>query len=239
MFHQCGEDPEKLLARPTRKLRGRTSHLLVEGNDKLGGLVWAFSIPAARTCPGMTPCCARECYARQSRFRFPAVKAALRRNLAAARREDFAWRMAREIAARNVRTLRVHVAGDFFAPAYVGKWVGVARACPGVRFFAYTRSWRVEAIRGPLEVFASLPNVRLWYSADRDTGPPPAVPDGVRVAWLETEADEEVPDAADLVFRPRRLRKTPNPRVPLPLVCPADADGPGKVTCGSCGECWR
>ena len=187
----------------------------------------------------MTTACRSECYARKNRFLFPGVKAALRRNLEAAGREDFAERMVREITACHVKLLRIHVAGDFFEAAYVRKWVAVALATAEVTFFAYTRSWRVETIRRELEAFAALANVHLWYSADRDTGLPAVEPAGVRVAWLETEADEDVPGVVDLVFRPRRLRRVPNPRVPLPLVCPADVEGPRKVTCGSCGECWR
>src|SRR5207244_4362697 len=105
---------------------------------------------------------------------------------------------------------------------YVRQWASVAAAAPDTTFYAYTRSWRVPGIREALEEFAALPNVRLWYSADRDTGLPERVPAGVRVAWLETLEEEDVPPQADLVFRPHRLRRHANPRVALPLVCPAD-----------------
>jgi hypothetical protein len=81
--------------------------------------------------------------------------------------------------------------------------------------------------------------VRLWYSADRDTGEPPEVPDGVRVAWLQD--GEEGPVLSDLVFRVRKLRREPGGRVGLAMVCPHETPA-GKergANCGSCGHCWR
>ena len=229
-----------LLAKGRGKLSERRAHILAKGNDKLGDWIFAFSLAAVRTCPGMTAVCRTECYARKHRFRYPAVRKALARNLKAAKQDDFAGRIASEIAARNVTVLRIHASGDFFSAAYVRQWTKVASALPEVVFFAYSRSWRVAEIREALGELAALPNVRLWYSADRETGLPASAPGGVRVAWLETTADESVPEGVDLVFRPSRLRRRRNPRVPLPLVCPADtSDATRKVTCGSCGCCWR
>jgi hypothetical protein len=60
-----------------------------------------------------------------------------------------------------------------------------------VRFFAYSRSWRVEKIRPLLYAFGALPNVKLWLSADKDSGLPADVPEGIRVAWLQV--DEQPP----------------------------------------------
>jgi len=227
-----------LLTRPGGKLQGRSSRLLTQGNGKLGRSVFGFSLPAVRTCPGMTPACRAECYARRNNFRFPAVETAHRLNLAAAKRSDFASRIVAELGFCAAAVVRIHVAGDFFSAEYAAQWVAVALACPRVTFFGYSRSWRVASIRPVLEALAAQENVALWYSADRDTGLPGSVPPGVGVAWLETQADEDVPPDVDLVFRPRRLRKRPNRKVPLPLVCPADVDG-AKVTCAMCGSCWQ
>ena len=188
----------------------------------------------------MSATCRSECYARKGRFSLASVRAAHRRNLRAAREPQFADRLVEEIGRGSASVVRIHVSGDFFSADYVRAWSLVAEAHPRVTFFAYTRSWRSGDIRPALDSFAVLSNVRLWFSADRETGLPTDLPYGVRVAWLETAREEVVPDGVDLVFRPRRLRRRPNSRVPLSLVCPADVNQPEKkVTCGSCGNCWQ
>jgi hypothetical protein len=83
-----------------------------------------------------------------------------------------------------------------------------------------------------------LPNVKVWYSADEETGVPANLPQGVRVAWMQTELDDE-PEEVDLIFRVPSLRK-----MPLPLavtVCPTETPT-GKergTTCSTCQLCWR
>jgi hypothetical protein len=94
-------------------------------------------------------------------------------------------------------------------------------------------------LRAELEKLAALPNVRLWYSADLDTGMPTAMPDGVRVAWLQEEDDEAVPDGLDLIFRVHRLRRRPAKRIGLTLVCPVEQGSGAGTTCTSCGVCWK
>jgi hypothetical protein len=112
------------------------------------------------------------------------------------------------------------------------------RRLPGVRFYAYTRSWRHRRIRAVLEEMARQPNCRVWYSCDEGTGLPAQVPEGVRIAWLITRADE-VP-AGDLVFRVRSLRRQPARRISLVLVCPVKNGVTGRDTdCGRCGVCWQ
>ena len=87
---------------------------------------------------------------------------------------------------------------------------------------------------------APLPNVRLWYSADADTGVPTDLPPLVRVAWLQQHDDEPVPQGVDLVFRTYRLRRRPAKRIGLPLVCPTENGSTGHRTdCGRCGLCWK
>ncbi len=88
-----------------------------------------------------------------------------------------------------------------------------------------------------LRALAGLENMKLWYSADLDTGLPPNVPDRVRVAYLQTSANEVVD--GDLVFQVRGLRK-----LELPLAVPVcEQETPkGKargVNCANCTVCWR
>jgi hypothetical protein len=113
------------------------------------------------------------------------------------------------------------------------------RKAPAVCFYFYTRSWRVPAILPVLGEMSRLPNVRAWFSCDRDTGVPEAAPPGVRLAWLMTSAEDR-PPRADLVFRTLPLRRTVVKRIGLALVCPVENGATGRRTdCERCGVCWR
>ena len=117
------------------------------GNAKLGRSIFHFSLQAVETCPGRTPACTAVCYANgRGRFRFPSVREKLAWCYDQSRRPDFASRVAREIASRGVIVLRVHASGDFYDREYAEKWLDVMRRAPRVRYYFYTRSWRVPAI---------------------------------------------------------------------------------------------
>ena len=145
--------------------------------------------------------------------------------------------------------MRIHVSGDFYDAGYVAKWARIARASPHTAFFAYTRSWRRGEVLAALAELARLPNLRLWFSEDRDTGRPPTMP-GVRRAYLLADGDAEssVPEDADLVFRvplPRRPGATqayarPAKRFNGVLVCPKEQAIPRQVdmTCSRCRICF-
>src|SRR5262249_20087030 len=153
-----------LLRAPTPPPRG-PRNLLTRGNRKLGESIHAWSIPAVDTCPGRSPLCERLCYARSGHFRLEAGQERLEHHLDCALAADFERQVAAEVKRRRIQTVRIHVAGDFFSPEYVRKWVRVARRCPKTTFYAYTRSWRVPEIVPALAELAALENVRLWYSA--------------------------------------------------------------------------
>jgi hypothetical protein len=209
--------------------------LLQQGNTKLGEGIYTFSLPPVATCPGASPSCRRECYALRGRFHF--LRDAYRRYLAESQEEGFAAKMIGEIRRRWAGCVRIHVAGDFYSAEYVRKWVAIAQACPGTRFYVYTRSWRNPDIVGALEELSRCRNVRLWYSCDHDTGIPARVPRRVKLAWMQTSADD-IPTRADLVFRVQRLRKTVAKRVNLALVCPVENGATGHRTdCGRCRVC--
>jgi hypothetical protein len=215
---------------------GRTGPLLMQGNGKLGSAIHSWSLPSIDTCPGSSSLCRKVCYATQHRFRFPKVKENLSWCLEQSRMDDFVDRMVREIKTSGVLVLRLHVAGDFYDAEYAGKWLDVMKRCPRVRFYGYSRSWRVPAIAAVLEKMAALRCCRLWYSIDSETGLPAFVPSGVRLAFLQI-AEGGHPEQADLVFRTRKLRKLAT----LPIVCDQEtkegkADG---LTCGACTRCFR
>ena len=182
--------------------------MLTPGNKKLGGhLIWGFGLPSgtAKLCPGMTPTCRRVCYAvRLQGFR-PQAARLYRRNLKLSKRKDFVKRVRSFIIAQGIRVVRIHTGGEFHSAKYAHKWGRIIAKSPKVKFFTYTRAWRVPVIRTELEALAALPNLALWYSCDRDSGMPEHIPPRVRVAltvWLSSTP------ALGLAARPARSRSS-------------------------------
>jgi hypothetical protein len=213
-------------------------NLLSKGNDKIGGQIYSFNLPAGVTCPGQSAACAN-CYAQRGRWLFRNVRDALAWNYRMAQRQFFIEEMVEELRRRRVKVLRLHSSGDFFSSQYTRKWVEILTRSPEVTAYTYTRSWRVPEILLALVDLAALPNFALWFSADADTGMPPEVPPGFRVAWLQESEDDAIPTGVDLVFRVHRLRKTPRKRIGLTLVCPTEQGREHTTTCSTCAHCWR
>lgn len=163
------------------------------------------------------------------------VKSSLQANLDLSKAAGFVDNMADEIANKKVQILRIHVSGDFYSANYLQKWIDIVDRSPNVRFFVYSRSWRIPDIYDKLKALARRSNVRLWLSADRDTGKPPKLRDA-RVAYMAVD-DADIPTyQPDLVFR--NTIKTVAKRVALALVCPKE-NGVTDTTCSKCGVCWR
>jgi hypothetical protein len=214
-------------------------NLLTHDNRKLGRGIFSFNLPAVRTCPGATPRCLALCYARRGHWCWPSVREGLRRRLEASRGPDFVGLVSEELRHRHVQVLRLHASGDFYAASYVRRWLRILRRCPEVRAYAYTRCWRVARLRRALEELAALPNVRLWYSVDADSGLPAGLPPGVCIAWMQSTRHEPAPAGATLAFRVHALRAEPAPRLGLALVCPTERGGTHGTTCTTCKFCWQ
>ena len=211
--------------------------LLRMGNGKLGEAIHHFDLPAVETCPGRSALCSGICYAKRGHFMTKTIRRRLAWSLEQSSLPDFATRLVDEIRRKGVLVLRLHVSGDFYSAEYANIWMKVMRSCPQVRFYFYTRSWRVADIVPAIEGMAGLANCRVWYSIDEETGLPEVIPSGVRLAYVQTSRQR--PRRADLVFRVRGLRK--QPRLELPMVCPQEtpAGHAQGVNCGSCGVCFR
>jgi hypothetical protein len=210
------------------------------GNTKLGVGIFSWSIPARETCPGKSRLCDSRCYAAEGFFRMRNVKESHAANYRFSTTPEFAPWMAGEIRKHNAGVVRLHVAGDFYDPAYVDKWYDIIKACRSTTFYGYTRSWSELDIFPQLARLSSLVNMCLWFSTDREKGMAPRVP-GVRIAYMAIDdADAATaPDDCDLVFRdsPDTTMKKANGV----LVCPAEngvVGGKMKHTCTSCGLCW-
>jgi hypothetical protein len=167
---------------------------LSPGNSKLGP-VYNFSIPAyysttngVVTCPGATPWCREHCYARRGRFRFGHARAKHVKNLRRTLRPTFVKEMLSDLEKLPEGTVvRVHTAGDFYSVDYIDKWIEIAESARHVRFYAYTRSWRVSELKEELEELIRMPNWSMLASTDPYTGEPPDdwIRYGVKEAGIE------------------------------------------------------
>lgn len=218
--------------------------MIQQGNSKLGisGSVWCFGIPAGTTCPGSTELCRSKCYAMKGFYRMGNVKESLEKNRLATLEDDFADRMVAEIQKVKAEKFRIHTSGDWLSPAYVLKWDEIVARCPDTVFWAYSRSWSVAGFARPLAKLAKRPNMRLWYSADRETGYPDRLPAGVRVAYL-ADSDEDArkidPKRVRLIFRDVPERKTVLLSVGGRPVCPHENGRHSNLTCETCKLCLR
>ena len=214
--------------------------LLLMGNEKLSASVAHFDLPAGTTCPGKSDLCYGRCYARKSRYTFPQVQERLQWSYTQSKRGDFVDRMVDELYRKGIILMRWHVAGDIYSPSYARKILEIALRSSHTTFWLYTRSWRVKRIYPVLEALSFMPNMKLWLSADAETGYPDEVPEQARVAWMQTEAYEDV-ECADLVFLDKPIRRGRVPLDVLSKVCPTDTqEGKSRgVTCATCRTCWQ
>ena len=208
-------------------------------NNKLGN-IWNISLPAVKTCGGMTESCAGEdgkCYVLKIYRRRPNVLKSHEDVYAQVLQtlwngEDF------ELPAKVKDVMRIHVAGDFFSPAYGYAWVKLITNNPDIKFFAYTRSWSMVDMYDVLHELNALPNMELLLSVDRDTGYPNSNWDGFRTAFMMVDNNDIplVQPDTHVVFRDSRnsVMKQVNGN----LVCPTE-NGISKTTCEKCKWCFK
>lgn len=155
---------------------------------------------------------------------------------------DFAQRMAYEITLKRIRVLRIHASGDFYDAAYIRNWITILDGCPNTEFYAYTRSWRVPELLDPLIGLAQMPNMRMWWSTDPEIHMfgerPPRLPH-TRVAWMQVNDEDQVPQYVNVVFRTEKLRKTVLITAGGKLVCPVENGLEMHTTCSECGVCYN
>lgn len=232
-----------LLERPLDEL---PFEVLRPGNDKLGNQILTFGLPAVVSCPGRTELCERLCYACHYHYKQGNVVKTRMRNLVLACRDDFDELVLGELRRKRQRLVRPHDSGDLFSAAYAEAWYRVMAATSAThRHFLFSRSWRVEGVDAVLSRMSRLPNVRVWYSVDREGGWPGYVPAGVRLAYLQSSEDDVPSRGVDLVFRDYKARRNAAKRVGGALVCPYENgftrdpyDPEDGFDCVRCGLCW-
>lgn len=180
--------------------RGVTISPFGKGNFKLGPGVITYSKLAEHTCPGATPWCLSACYAK--RIDGPVRDIYITNTAAGANVPDLP---------EGTTLVRLHVSGDFDSIPYIKRWIEIVTKNPNVKFWAYTRSWRVENLLPTLNELFKLPNIQLFASVDDSVIESPPI--GWRIAWIEGN-----PLAKD-------------------LVCPEEK---GRVAnCEQCGYCFN
>jgi Gene product 88 len=197
--------------RTTSRRNAAPRRLLHNGNSKLGRGVHAFSLPRLASCPGASAWCREHCYMDKLETAFPSMIESYRANLHLAdeRPRELEARIRSELQRRKISTVRVHVDGDFHWAHYVRMWARIAGDHPGVRFFAFTRSWTVKRLRASLEALRAVPNVVVFASCDPTMPPPPA---NWPVAWIDGDSRGKGP------------------------ICPEQRGR--KDTCSACGLCY-
>jgi hypothetical protein len=217
-----------------------TPMLLTPGNSKIGKGIWCFSIPAVHTCPGKTSLCSKLCYATKGFYKYTNTKSAIAIRDAARKEKDFEARIRSDITSVGATTVRIHVSGDFDSISYARKWLRIIQSLPDVKFFFYTRSWRLQKMRPVIDDLLACRNVTGWLSCDKETGRPPDIPNA-GLAYMAID-DEDVPDyATQMVFRVVRKTK----KVVWgngSTVCPVErtvgtARTSDKLTCTTCKLC--
>lgn len=189
--------------------------LQIGTNSKLGPLIGAVSIPAVITCPGRTAYCESICYATKGFFRLKNVKNSLNTNYQIAGDLDkFKSDMIKALKKAKVTAVRIHASGDFFSEDYIGVWIDIIKTYPDIKFWAYTRSWRVTDLIAPLHKLSQLSNLQLFASMDKTTTETP--PSWMRIADLVDKFSEAKVNYV----------KCPNQRNP-------------DITCEKCTYCFK
>lgn len=222
------------------KLPTKLSEMFGLGNEKLGKAL-TFSLPAIDTCPGRSHLCEAACYATQGHYNGPVVQNRLDYNLALSKHKSFvklAVDFLAEATKKKPRLFRIHPAGDFYNPIYAAKWLTIMEKSPDVRFWFYTRSWRVPAILPTIVKMSKLPNVQGWFSIDKETGYPKKIPDGIHTAYMQVDGDDFLDKEPDLYFRDYPLRKDVQKFIHGVIVCPPE-NGVTHTQCDKCRICIR
>jgi len=119
------------------------------------GVVYEFNLPTGWSCPSADTCLVKvdketgrmenksnayRCYA-ASAERFPGVRKSRWANFQDAKQGKI------PPLPRSAKSVRIHMAGDFFSQSYFDAWLQYCRDHPDVEFWAYTKSLRYWVAR--------------------------------------------------------------------------------------------
>jgi len=206
-------------------------------NQKLGKKVGTLSRPVGPTCPKSCPFLETACYAERLEDRYRNVHANWSQSydLTPEQWSQWAGRLRQELeqAKGKLKAIRIHVGGDFlqadgqidhaYCLALVGT-LGTVEGLPPV--WAYTHAWR-ELAAFPAALTLLRGAMVLFASVHSPTEAQEALALGFRLAL----DPEEPVSAARSGFHEIHGVKA--------LACPEQVKGHERVTCDSCGYCFR
>lgn len=137
---------------------------LARGNSKIHkALIW--NITSRITCPGATELCKQICYAHNAEVLYPnRVPQSRESNFRISRMPNFRELMIEVIKGSKMKLVRIHESGDFYNQKYLDDWVAIIKANPDRKFWAYTKSWKLDFTKA-----LKLKNLYLRYSIDATT----------------------------------------------------------------------
>lgn len=186
----------------------------IGSNTKLGKGVGAVSLPALSSCPGKTAYCSKVCYATKGFFRMKNVKGSLDDNYVTSQGPNFITEVTRAIKTHKLNTIRIHPSGDLYSNDYIDKWIEIVKANPDVKFWVYTRSWRMPTLVQKVQELSQLPNIQVFASTDDTTTETPPT-------WLRTAAVAPSWDSYDTSY----------------VRCPNQKNK--NITCEKCTYCFK
>lgn len=229
--------------------------MLSFGNGKTGNIV-SFDLPAVTTCPGATKICISKCYALKMQKQYANVNKKYIKNLEFSKSKWFVPYLIENIPPNSI--MRIHVSGDFYSVGYIKRWYKIIKARQDVKFYTYTRSWRIPKLNRELDKLVKEKNFILNYSCDDETGKPPP-----RQRYTFLSINDTAPRwlrKNDLVFRSnhngqpgnhqwqrnRAIKQGKNPDQIAPLihnivtrVCPKERGREISLTCETCKICIK
>jgi hypothetical protein len=213
--------------------------------------IHSFSLPTIISCPDRTALCESLCYAVKFEKQYKAsTRDNYEDNLAFVQKditgftkvmtEFFKSYEHKKVKGKKI-PFRIHVAGDFFSSEYIKAWHSIVKDSPNTMFTVYTRAWRNKATRLLIEDLASLDNINVWASLDKDTGDILLDEKStIRRAYLSVN-DTDLPSySVDILFRNDQsttLTKLPNKG----KVCPYEMGlkNSKKMNCLTCNICYK
>ena len=119
------------------------------GNDKMG-FVPSFSVTPGVTCDVRAPCWRKGiCYAVSMEKRYPSVRTSWANNLSALKAceydesDVFVQDLVEFVNKKKPEIFRWHVGGDIYSTWYLDQMCQIAKKCPDVKFWAFTKQFGV------------------------------------------------------------------------------------------------
>ncbi len=141
----------------------------ISTNSKLGEGVGSINRTPVVTCPGVSDWCKENCYGLKGLFKYWI--------------DEYSSGM--ELPKVIPKLVRIHSIGDFDTERYIDWCIDLVEKTSDTKFWAYTRSWRIEELLPKLKELRGKDNMTLFASVDVSINEEP--PSDWRVAWIEND----------------------------------------------------